>query len=167
MSERLSDAELVDAFLSQEDRCTHSGLVLSDCFSQSHFDLVFAYATVVQRSAVRQALIACLSLPSFDPRLGLPARNATFEKHLENLLLHALRAITNDGYVARADRVTASLLLEAAALRARREPGIRIDDAPPTQPDPDQTTEATKPPSFLRRAQQVLFAQQGWRERPD
>jgi hypothetical protein len=167
MTERLADAELVDAFLSQEDRCTHSGLVLSDCFSQNHFDLVFAYATVVQKSAVRQALIACLSLPSFDPRLGLPPRNATFEKHLENLLLHALRAITNDGYVARADRVSASLLLEAAAIRARREPGIRVDDAPPTQPDPDQTADVTRPTSLFRRAQQVLFAQQAWRGRPD
>jgi hypothetical protein len=136
-TERFYDLELVDAFLSREDRCTHSGLVLSDCFSQSHFDLVFEYATVVQKSAVRQALIACLSLPSFDPRFGLPARNATFEKHLENLLLHALRGVANDGYVPRADRVTASLLLEAAAIRARREPGVRSDEASPAQSDWD------------------------------
>jgi hypothetical protein len=137
MGERQHDDELVDAFLSQEDRYTHSGLLLSDCFSQNHFDLVFAYGTVVQKSAVRQALIACLSLPSFDPMSGLPARNETFEKHLENLVLYALRGIVADTYIARADRALASQLLEAVMMRAGNDPGAGSDAPAPAQTDPD------------------------------
>src|SRR6516162_6117799 len=107
---QLTDLELLDAFFSEEDRLTHSGLMLSDCFSPSQFELVFDYGTVIQRSAVRQALIACLSLPSIDPGQEVPPRNATFEKHLANLLLHALRGIAADERVPRRERVAASLL---------------------------------------------------------
>jgi hypothetical protein len=117
MAARLNDAELVEAFLNQEDRRTHSGLMLSDCFSYGGFELVFEYGTVVQKSAVRQALIACLSLPSFDHRQDVPPRNATFEKHLENLMLHALRGIAADERIMRGDRAAADLILEAASLR--------------------------------------------------
>jgi hypothetical protein len=114
---QLTDWELLDAFLSQEDRRTHSGMMLSDCFSPSQFELVLQYGTVIQRSAVRQALIACLALPPVDPREETPPRNATFERHLENLLLHALRSITADDTVPRPERVAANLLVEAAAIR--------------------------------------------------
>ena len=79
-----TDMELLDAFLSQDDRLTHSGMMLSDCFAPSQFDLVFEYGTVIQKSAVRQALIACISLPVVEPGAETPPRNATFEKHLEN-----------------------------------------------------------------------------------
>src|SRR5262245_43274790 len=135
---RQNDEELVDAFLSQDDRYTHSDLLLSDCFSQNHFDLVFAYGTVVQKSAVRQALIACLSLPSFDPMLGLPARNATFEKHLENLLLYALRSIVADRSVARDDRMLANQLLGAVMMRAGSDAdAYGADELESTLSDPD------------------------------
>jgi hypothetical protein len=137
MGERQNDDELVDAFLSQEDRYTHSGLLLSDCFSQNHFDLVFAYGTVVQKSAVRHALIACLSLPSFDPMLGLPPRNETFEKHLENLVLYALRSIVADTYVARDDRALANELLEAVMMRAGGDPGAGSEVHTTAQSDSD------------------------------
>ena len=60
---QLTDWELLDAFLSQEDRLTHSGMMLSDCFSPNQFELVFEYGSVMQRSAVRQALIAALRYP--------------------------------------------------------------------------------------------------------
>ncbi len=112
-----TDSELLDAFLSQNDRLTHSGMMLSDCFSPSQFDLVFEYGSVVQRSAVRQALIACLSLPAIEPGTVVSPRHVTFEKHLENLLLHALRSIAADEWVPRPERVAASLLVEAAAIR--------------------------------------------------
>jgi hypothetical protein len=113
---QLTDPELLDAFFSQEDRQTHSGMMLSDCFSPGQFDLVFEYGTVIQKSAVRQALIACLSLPSIEPGLEVPPRNATFEKHLENLLLHALRSIAADERVPRRERVATSLLVEATLI---------------------------------------------------
>ena len=112
-----TDMELLDAFLSQNDRRTHSGMMLSDCFSPSQFDLVFEYGTVIQKSAVRQALIACLSLPAIEPGAETPPRNVTFEKHLENLLLHALRSIAVDEWVPRPERVAANLLVEAAEIR--------------------------------------------------
>jgi hypothetical protein len=114
---QLTDMELLDAFLSQDDRLTHSGMMLSDCFTPSQFDLVFEYGTVMQKSAVRQALIACLSLPAVERGAEMPPRNATFEKHLENLLLHALRSIAADQWVPRPERVAASLLVEAATIR--------------------------------------------------
>jgi hypothetical protein len=60
------DADLVGTFIGQADRYTHSGLKLRDCFSRTAFDLAFRYGSVLQRSAVRQALIACISLPAID-----------------------------------------------------------------------------------------------------
>jgi hypothetical protein len=117
----LSDADLANAFLGQDDRTTHSGLLLSECFSRNQFNLVFTYGTVMQRSAVRQALIACLSLPPFDARLAPPARNATFERHLENLVLHALRSMTSDLRIPEPDRIAAKLLVEAASMRHAHE----------------------------------------------
>ena len=112
-----TDSELLDAFFGQDDRLTHSGMMLSDCFAPSQFDLGFEYGTVFQKSAVRQALIACLSLPTIEPGAETPPRNATFEKHLENLLLHALRSIATGEWVPRPERTAASLLVEAATLR--------------------------------------------------
>jgi len=125
MSTRVTDAELVEAFLGQEDRRTHSGQMLSDCFSASQFDLAFEYGSVVQKSAIRHALIACLSLPAPDPRAELPVRYATFEKHLENLLVHALRSVAGDIQVARPERVAANLLVEAAWFRNNFEVAAR------------------------------------------
>ena len=138
MAERPGDPELVEAFLSQEDRRTHSGLMLSDCFSYAGFELVFEYGTVVQRSAVRQGLIACLSLPSFDPRSEPPARNTTFEKHLENLLLHAWRSIADDERIRHEDRAAAALLLDTAMRRREpREPAHMDESEPPGGSDED------------------------------
>ena len=125
MSTRVTDAELVEAFLGQADRCTHSGQMLGDCFSASQFDLAFQYGSVVQRSAIRHALIACLSLPAPDPCADLPVRYATFEKHLENLLLHTLKSVAGDMQVARPERVAANLLVEAAWFRSNFEVAAR------------------------------------------
>jgi hypothetical protein len=134
---QVTDAELVEAFLGQDDRRTYSGKMLSDCFSPTQFDLAFQYGSVVQRSAVRHALIACLSLPAPDPRADLPVRYATFEKHLGNLLVHTLRSIAGDAQVARPERVAANLLVEAAwfrnnfevASRSRRSVSVRSTHA--------------------------------------
>ena len=141
MSTRVTDAELVEAFLGQADRCTHSGQMLGDCFSASQFDLAFQYGSVAQRSAIRHALIACLSLPAPDPCADLPVRYATFEKHLENLLLHTLKSVAGDMQVARPERVAANLLVEAAWFRnnfevaARSPPGrCQCDQRRPTRP---------------------------------
>jgi hypothetical protein len=142
---QLTDWELLDAFLSQEDRLTHSGMMLSDCFSPSQFDLVFEYGTVIQKSAVRQALIACVSLPPIDPGLEVPPRNATFEKHLENLLLHALRSIAADERVPRRERVAASLLVEATANRNLPQ----LVEHTPVAPAPDPIAPL---PKFLMRS---------------
>jgi hypothetical protein len=46
-----------------------------------------------------------------------PPGNATFEKHLENLLLYALRSIAADEGVPRREHDAASLLVDAAAIR--------------------------------------------------
>jgi hypothetical protein len=115
---RFTDADLVEAFLDQEDRPSHSGRMLSDCFSKSQFELAFEYGSVVQRSAIRQALIASLTLPPPESSARACVRHATFEKHLENLLIHTLRSIAADPYVARPERVAADLLVEAARLRS-------------------------------------------------
>jgi hypothetical protein len=115
----VSDAELVEAFIGQADRYTHSGLKLRDCFSRTAFDLVFRYGSVLQRSAVRQALIACMSLPAVDHLSAISVRHITFEKHLDNLLVHALRTIAADSTVASYDRDIADLLVETAADRTR------------------------------------------------
>jgi hypothetical protein len=116
---QVTDADLVETFIGQADRSTHSGLKLRDCFSRTAFDLVFRYGSVLQKSAVRHALVACLSLPAVDHLSAPSVRHTTFEKHLDNLLVHALRTIAADGTVARYDRDIANLLVETAADRTR------------------------------------------------
>jgi hypothetical protein len=108
---RSYEAELVDAFLGQAARYTRSGLTLSDCFSWEAFALVFKYGTVLQRSAVRQALLACISLPHVDSESTTPIRHITFEKHLNNWLLHVLRIIADDSNVDNSDRRMAKVLV--------------------------------------------------------
>jgi hypothetical protein len=115
---QVSDAELVEAFIGQADRYTHSGLKLRDCFSRTAFDLVFRYGSVLQRSAVRQALIACISLPAIDHLPATSVRHITFERHLDNLLVHVLRTIAADGTVASDDRDIANVLVETDRTRA-------------------------------------------------
>ena len=80
---------------------------------------MFRYGSVLQKSAVRQALIACISLPAVDHLSAPSVRHIIFEKHLDNLLVHALRTIAADGTVARYDRDIANLLVETAADRTR------------------------------------------------
>ena len=116
---QVTDADLVETFIGQADRYTHSGLKLRDCFSRTAFDLVFRYGSVLQRSAVRQALIACNSLPAIDHLSATSVRHITFEGHLDNLLVHVLRTIAADGTVASYDRAIANLLVETAADRTR------------------------------------------------
>jgi hypothetical protein len=116
---QVTDAELVEAFIGQEDRYAHSGLKLGDYFSRTAFDLVFRYGSVLQRSAVRQALIAYISLPAINHLSASSVRHNTFEKHLDNLLVYVLRTIAADGNIARYDRDIASLLVETAGDRPR------------------------------------------------
>ena len=124
---QVPDAELVEAFIGQADRYTRSGLKLGDCFSRTALDLVFRYGSVLQRSAVRQALIAYISLPDVNQLSARSVRHNTFEKHLDNLLVHVLSTIAADGTVARYDRDIASLLVETAGDRPR-VPIARSDD---------------------------------------
>jgi len=112
---RPSDKELVEAFLGQADRQTHSGLGLSEAFSWEAFELVFNNGTVLQRSAVRQALLACIALPSVDPNFPTPVRHTTLEKHLHNWLLHVLNGIAEDSNVDPSDRRMAQVIIEAAS----------------------------------------------------
>ena len=112
---RPSEAELVEAFLGQADRYTHSGVKLSDCFSWEAFALVFNYGTVLQKSALRQALLACISLPHVDSESATPIRHVTFEKHLNNWLVHVLRIIADDSNVDNSDRRMAKVLAESAS----------------------------------------------------
>ena len=119
-----SDLELIEQFLGQSDRYTHSNLKLSEGFSRVAFELVFEYGSNLQKSAVRQALIACVSLPAVGAHSFTPVRNITFEKHLSNLLVHVLKAIADDKAVASYDRDIAMLLAETglgrpSATRAR------------------------------------------------
>jgi hypothetical protein len=116
---QVPDAELVETFIGQADRYTHSGFKLRNCFSRTAFDLVFQYGSVLQISAVRQALIACILLPAVDHPLAPSVRHMTFEKHLDNLLVHVLRTIASDSTVASYDRDIANLLVETAADRKR------------------------------------------------
>jgi hypothetical protein len=125
---QVSDAELVETFIGQADRYTHSRLKLRDCFSRTAFDLVFRYGSVLQRSAVRQALIACISLPAIDHLSAASARHITFERHLDNLLGHVLRTIAADGTVANYDRDIANLLIETGADRTRAPIGRDKND---------------------------------------
>ena len=112
---RSSDVELVEAFLGQPDRHTHSGLRLSEGFSWEAFALVFNYGTVLQRSAVRQALLACISLPAVDSRFATPVRHITWEKHLNKWLIHVLGNIADDINVDSSDRRMAEVLVESAS----------------------------------------------------
>jgi hypothetical protein len=116
---QVPDAELVETFIGQADRYTHSGFKLRNCFSRTAFDLVFQYGSLLQISAVRQALIACILLPAVDHPLAPSVRHMTFEKHLDNLLVHVLRTIASDSTVASYDRDIANLLVETAADRKR------------------------------------------------
>jgi hypothetical protein len=116
---QVTDADLVETFIGQADRNTHSGINLRNCFSRTAFDLVFRYGSVLQKSAVRQALIACISLPAVDHLSTPSVRHIIFEKHLDNLLVHALRTIAADCTVARYDRDIANLLVETAADRTK------------------------------------------------
>jgi hypothetical protein len=77
---------------------------------------VFGYGSVLQKSAVRQALIACIAI---DHPSATSVRHVTFERHLDNLLVHVLRTIAADGTVASYDRDIANLLVETAADRTR------------------------------------------------
>jgi hypothetical protein len=88
----------------------------------------------MQRSAVRQALIACLALPAIDPGREVTPRHATFEKHLANLLLHGLRAIAAEESVSRRERVAASLLVEAATIRKLPQLVAHTPIAPALEP---------------------------------
>ena len=135
---QVSDAELVETFIGQADRYTHSGLKLRDCFSRTAFDLVFGYGLVLQRSAVRQALIACTSLAVVDHRSAISVRHMTFEKHLDNLLVHVLRTIASDSTVASYDRDIANLLVETAADR-KRTPIVRDKNDQSAKADIDAT----------------------------
>jgi hypothetical protein len=132
-----TDADLVETFIGQADRNTHSGLKLRDCFSRTEFDLVFRYGSVLQKSAVRHALLACLSLPAVDHLSAPSVRHSTFEKHLDNLLVHSLRTIAADGTVARYDRDIANLLVEAAADRTRAM--VKDNNDQPAMADIDAT----------------------------
>jgi hypothetical protein len=117
MAGQQREIELVAAFLNQPDRYTHSGLRFSDCFPRTAFELVFEYGTVLQRSAVRQALMACISLPAVGPGIDPSVRHITFEKHLSNLLLHTLRNIAVDNGVDVSDRHLAQLLIDVSDVR--------------------------------------------------
>jgi hypothetical protein len=116
-----SDLELIEQFLGQSDRYTHSNLKLSEGFSRVAFELVFEYGSNLQKSAVRQALIACVSLPSVGAHSFTPVRNITFEKHLSNLLVHVLKAIADDKVVASYDR-TSQCFLQRPDWDDRRRP---------------------------------------------
>jgi hypothetical protein len=54
-----------------------------------------------------------------DHPLAPSVRPMTFEKHLDNLLVHVLRTIASDSTVASYDRDIANLLVETAADRKR------------------------------------------------
>jgi hypothetical protein len=98
---------------------------------------VFRYGSVLQKSAVRHALLACLSLPAVDHLSAPSVRHSTFEKHLDNLLVHSLRTIAADGTVARYDRDIANLLVEAAADRTRAM--VKNNNDQPAMADIDAT----------------------------
>jgi hypothetical protein len=159
---RPSDVELVEAFLGQADRYTHSGLELSDCFSWEAFALVFTCGTVLQRSAVRQALLACISLPAVDSRFATPVRHITLEKHLSNWLLHVLTIIADDPSVDSSDRRMARAIVETASPEtqittvARDEANLR--PATETEAPLQQHFEQAPHPNLQRRSDEALNA---------
>jgi hypothetical protein len=128
MAAQQSDIELVAAFLTQPDRYTYSARRLSDCFPRTAFELVFEYGTVLKRSAVRQALMACISLPAVGPDIHPSVRHITFEKHLSNLLLHTLRNIAVDNGVDVSDRHIAELLIDVSDVRPQSSVASEKDD---------------------------------------
>jgi hypothetical protein len=94
-------------------------------------------AQFCKKSAVRHALLACLSLPAVNHLSAPSVRHVTFEKHLDNLLVHALRTIAADGTVARYDRDIANLLVETAADRTRAT--VKDNNDQHTEADIDAT----------------------------
>ena len=130
-SPQASDLELIEKFIAQSDRYTHSNLKLSEGFSRVAFELVFEYGSNLQKSAVRQALIACVSLPAISAHSSTPVRNITFEKHLSNLLVHVLKAIADDKAVASYDRDIAMLLAETGLGRPSATRAREIGDRHP------------------------------------
>ena len=137
---RPSDEELVEAFLGQADRQTHSGLGLSEAFSWEAFELVFNNGTVLQRSAVRQALLACIGLPSVDPNFPTPVRHTTLEKHLHNWLLHVLERVAEDSNVDPSDQRMAQVIIEAASPDTQANfasEDVEPHEAPETSLQPD------------------------------
>ena len=141
---RPSDKELVEAFLGQPDRHTHSGLRLSESFSWEAFELVFNNGTVLQKRALRQALLDCISLPSVNHDFPPPVRHTTLEKHLHNWLLHVLKRIVENPNIDSSDRRMAHVIVQAASPGApthiaNEEVQPLVAEAPevPIQPDND------------------------------
>ena len=126
--EEAVDLELVETFLGQTDRYTHSNLKLSEAFSRVAFGLAFEYGSNLQKCAVRQALKACVSLPTISPQSSTPVRHVTFEKHLSNLLVHVLKTIADDGAIPGYDRDIARLLVEIRLGQLYAPKLERVDD---------------------------------------
>jgi len=126
--EEAVDLELVETFLGQADRYTHSNLKLSEAFSRVAFGLAFEYGSNLQKCAVRQALKACVSLPTISPQSSTPVRHVTFEKHLSNLLVHVLKTIADDGAIPGYDRDIARLLVEIRLGQLYAPKLERVDD---------------------------------------
>ena len=127
--EEAVDLELVETFLGQADRYTHSNLKLSEAFSRVAFGLAFEYGSNLQKCAVRQALKACVSLPTVGPKSSTPVRHVTYEKHLSNLLVHVLKTIADDDAIAGYDRDIARLLVEIRLGQLYAPKLGRADDA--------------------------------------
>jgi hypothetical protein len=136
---RPSDEEPVEAFLGQPDRYTHSGLMLSESFSWEAFELVFNNGTVVQKCAVRQALLACISLPAVDAQADTPVRHIIWEKHLYNWLVHVLKMAAEDRNVDPSDRRMAQLVIEDASPGAALLTTAIEDELPPITAAPEAT----------------------------
>jgi len=122
------DLELVETFLGQADRYTHSNLKLKEAFSRVALGLVFDHGSNLQKCAVRQALKACVSLPTVSPQSSTPVRHVTFEKHLSNLLVHVLKTIADDVATAGYDRDIARLLVETRLGQLYAPKLERVDD---------------------------------------
>jgi hypothetical protein len=136
---RPSDQELIEAFLGQPDRYTHSGLKLSESFSWEAFELVFNNGTVVQKCAVRQALLACISLPAVDAQVDTPVRHIIWERHLYNWLIHVLKMVAEDRHLDPADRRMAQLIVEDASPRGALLTTAIEDEQPPIKAAPEAT----------------------------
>ena len=136
---RPSDEELVEAFLGQPDRYTHSGLKLSESFSWEAFELVFNNGTVVQKCAVRQALLACISLPAVDVEFATPVQHITLERHLHNWLLHVLRKVIEDPTVDPADQRMAQVIVEGSSVGTAPLNFTTEDAQPPIEEAPEAT----------------------------